>query len=156
MEITNIEIAKISKKFKIPAQDIINFLAQEEKLEKLEKARSSFLSQEKLEWAHIWLQACYRFCDYEEFYVIGPKALITEKFFIDWLSSANDYKERRDSYRCAIEELPSAKDTLLSVWMDKVIAINSLEDIRQVMSYLDNGSECYKRGIKKIIEIYKG
>lgn len=155
MELTKKEIAKISKNFKIPEQDIINFLTTEEKKERCIAARQSFLEAEneasQKAASKKWYAECHSFSDFEEFYVmVGSQ--ISKNFFFDWLSAAKDYKEKRDVYLCARDEDQELAGQLLKIWNNQAI---SLEDVREAMSYLDKNSEDYKLGLKKIMNIYK-
>lgn len=157
MEITKNEITKISKKFKIPEKNILDFLAEEDRLLKLASLKQSFLnesnSKTKIPVTKEWLIRCKTFNDFEEFYVIAYIKKMSDIFFPDWLAAAMGYKEHRDVYLCALEEDATIAKKLLKAWNEQA---DSLEDIREAMSYLEKDSDDYKTGMKKIMKIYKG
>lgn len=157
MEITKMEITKISKKFKIPEKSILDFLEEEERLLQLAFLKQSFLNEPalktKITIAKEWYTKCKTYTDFEEFYVMADIKKVTNNFFFDWLAASKGYKENRDVYLCALEEDVVMAKKLLKAWNDQA---ESLEDIREAMSYLEPDSDDYKVGMKKIMKIYKG
>ena len=156
MEITKNEITKISKKFKIPEKNILDFLEEEERLLQLTHLKESFLtadSHTKISISKKWYAKCKNFHEFEEFYVVAYTKETTDKFFLDWLTAATSYKEHRDVYLCVLQEDTTLAAKVLKAWNDQA---ESLEDIREAMSYLEKDSDDYKAGMKKIMKIYKG
>ena len=155
MELTIIEIRKISRKFKIPEKDIIDFLADEDRIIKISSLKESFLREKNKENKIIisleWTKECKKFADFEEFYVITELEQTTEQFFFAWLESCQNYKERREVYLCIAENM-DLKPKFIKAWIEMA---NSLEETREAMAYAFEDSEEYKLGIKKIINFYK-
>jgi Mg2+ and Co2+ transporter CorA len=153
MELTIKEIDRISKEFKIHKQEILDFLAEEERLMQIEIFKNLFTKNQNPEKiTEQWLSYCRNFGDYEEFYVIVNKNFITENFFFDWMTASKNYKERREVYACAKQEKPLITKALLKKWIDQA---EKLEDIREAMKHLEPNSDDYKIGTRKIINIYK-
>lgn len=153
--LNELEIKKISRKFKIPENDIITFLADEDRLLSLSSLKESFLKEkddgEKINILQKWSKECKNFCDFEDFYVIVSTEQITEQFFFDWLKTGKNYKERRDVYHCIVEN-ENLRKRFVKAWIE---VAEELEDIREAMSYSDKNREEYRSGIKKITLIYK-
>lgn len=154
MELTALEIKKISKKFGIPEIGILNFLAEEDR-------KLHFLSQKEAymkmpnktagdKELELLIRSCKNFCEYEEIYVIANQKL-ADVFFLDWLKSCKNYLEKREVYSC-VDEKSDLKQKLAICWMGTAEA---LEDVREAMTHFDKNSEWYKIGLRKIMNIYK-
>lgn len=160
MEITTAEIKKISKKYKIPEKDIIYFLAEEERLIRLEDRKKQFFEKGsicqktmRINFLRLWQNECKKFSEFEELYVNAEIYELGENFFFDWLKSTENYAEKKEIYSCVTKELDeSIRKKFVKTWIDHA---TSLEDIREAMSHADNDSEDYKNGLQKIIKIYK-
>lgn len=157
MELTIVEIEKISRKFKIPKKDIIYFLTNEERLLQISSLKKAFLEEpdakNKIEILRKWQGECRNFCDFEELYVNVESDQIPETFYISWMNSTKNYKEKREIYSCTLKENGwVAGEEFVKHWINQA---SSLEDIREAMSHASNESEEYKSGLKKIIAIYK-
>jgi hypothetical protein len=154
-ELTATEIKKISKKFKIPEKDIIDFLAEEDRLLRLSSLRQAYLEGEKTKKQVTalkeWVDNCQTFSEFEEIYVLVGREQLPEDFFFKWINSTKSYKEKREIYSVVSAEKNLAAK-LIKVWIDNA---SNLEDIREAVSHTEKDSEDYKNGIKKIIEFYK-
>ncbi len=155
MELTIIEIGKISKKFKIPEKDIIDFLADEDRMIKISSLKESFLREKnkknQIRISQEWTKECKKFGDFEEFYIITGLEQTTEQFFFAWFKSCQDYKERREVYLC-IAENKDLRPKFVKAWIEMA---NSLDETREAMTHAFKDGEEYKLGIKKIINLYK-
>lgn len=154
-ELTATEIKKISKKFKIPENDILDFLAEEERLLRLSFLIQIYLEEKKTEkqitTLKEWVDNCKNFSEFEELYVLVGREQLTENFFFKWINSTKSYKEKREIYSCVSAEKDLAA-RLIKIWINNA---SDLEDIREAVSHTEENSEDYKNGIKKIIEFYK-
>lgn len=157
MELSRTEVKKISKKFRIPEKDILDFLAEEEKLLRISILKQSFLEQSeaiaKIAIIKKWQYECKNFSDFEELYISAESNLITEDFYFDWLKSTRNYWEKKEIYSCVLKEISLASlKEFVAEWINQA---ESLEDLREAMSHTDSESDDYKIGLKKIIKIYK-
>lgn len=154
-ELTATEIKKISKKFKIPEKDIMDFLAEEERLLRLSSFRQSCLEEKEAEKRATalkeWVDNCISFSEFEEVYILSGREQLAEDFFLRWMNSTKSYKEKREIYLCISTEKAWAA-RLIKAWIENP---SNLEDIREAVSHTEKDSEDYKNGIKKIIEFYK-
>lgn len=154
MELKESEIDRISKKFKISKKDILDFLAEEERTDRLLSLKKSFFDEknkaDKAEILKDWLKNCRNFHDYEEIYVVLDPSEIPTGFFEDWLRSCQGYKEKRDVYSCLTGDNDLEK-RFISIWIE---GADSLEDVREAISHTSKESDEYKAGIRKIIKKY--
>ncbi len=154
MELKESEIDKISKKFKVPKKDILDFLIEEERIERFLSLKRSFLENDsaigRAEILKNWLKSCKSFHDYEEIYVILEPENIPAEFFENWLRLCRGYKEKRDVYLCLVGD-EDLKKRFIKIWIE---GADSLEDVREAISHATKDSDEHKAGIKKIIKKY--
>lgn len=154
MELSAAEIKKISKKFNIPEGDLLDFLANEERLLRIELLKNDYLQQKKkgvkIEISKKWAEECKEFAEFEDFYLTVDDQF-PKDFFFSWLAACVDYKERRDAYLCLPKNF-EFKEKFLNNWIEDA---KNIEDVRTAMAYADKGSSLYLLGIKKITNIYK-
>jgi hypothetical protein len=157
MELSKTDVKKISKEFRIPEKDILDFLAEEEKLLRISTLKQSFSEQSeaiaKIAIIKEWQYECKNFSDFEELYINVEDNLITEDFYFNWLKSTKNYWEKKEIYSCALKEISLASvKKFVEEWINQA---ESLEDLREAMSHTNSESDEYKIGLKKIIKIYK-
>ncbi|MDD3711529.1 MAG: hypothetical protein PHP37_02955 [Patescibacteria group bacterium] len=148
MEITITDIKKISKKFRIKEEDLINFIKNEERRDSIVEMRKKFLKEGKREILVEWAKFCAEFSEFEEVYVLFAEE-IYDDFFINWVRSGKSYIERRVVLNCLPEENERLKKIIIKEWMD---ISKETEEIREIMSHLDPEEDLYKIGLKKIIK----
>jgi hypothetical protein len=154
MELSAKEVNKISKKFKVPEIDILNFLAEEERLIQLSNSKKLCLEatinpQKKL--LKQWQENCKNYSEFEDLYVNIKREQLSDQFFFDWMSSTKDYREKREIHSCVINEVELAKKIAI-FWIENATA---LVDIREAMSHVGKDSAEYKLGLKKVINDYR-
>ncbi|HKK53960.1 MAG TPA: hypothetical protein VJ926_00345 [Patescibacteria group bacterium] len=151
MEITEKDIKIISKKFGISETKILNFLAEEEKKEKISQIKNSYLNKkgEKNKSAKEWLNLCLNYEDFEDYFFTVNEKFLDMNFFLKWLHATSSYKERRDIYNCI--ENKAIKKEFIKKWVD---ISDSLEDVREVMSYIKKSDDEYKLAVRKYLKYY--
>lgn len=151
MGLTEKEIKKIGKEFKIPEEDIIFFLKEEERLLRLEEKKANFINSEpnkEKEAILEWQKECRNFSEFEEIYILTTEKNLAPNFFINWLKACQDYRERREVQSCAKDH--DMGKAILKLWLDE--ADNS-EEIREIISHFDKNSQEYQDGISKITKM---
>ena len=153
MEITETELKKISRVFRIPEKTLSDFLQEEERKDKLEDIKKRVIASngQVLEEVRAWQNACQTWNEFEEFFILCEPDLKQEKFFFDWLRSSSYYKEKRDVYLCLRGD-PILAHKFITAWIEEA---NTPEDIQEAISHLSKDDELYTKGVKKIIKTYR-
>lgn len=154
MEITETELKKISRVFRIPEKTLSDFLQEEERKDKLEDLKKRVIESDGKAPDHLiraWQEICKTWSEFEELFIMCEPDLKKEKFFLAWLRSSSYYKEKRDVYLCLRED-PILAHKFITVWIEEA---TTPEDIQEAISHLSKDDELYTKGVKKIIKTYR-